>query len=352
MPGKVSKITESSKKSKKEESTDDSTYSSESDNSDDSLSATTISSSDDENHKKFKKNCSPQIIEYENLTMFSSDEICVFVVNDYSFSVHKHILRKMHIFDALLDGDISNQELFQISYPNIKQIYVVKIISCLYSENYAMFPSELPLIDRIMIECFMKYLAIDKIIINKVMNKLYQGNKMTIAEYIEEVKLLPICDEIINGMNRCKFNKCNIKDVIGNMNGLSEVFKNAVIVKFIKKRTNLKRPECDLIMGVNFPCSNEIIDCMRYGKGSMVLSHPSCRTYPRLISYIFKKNGLDFNGTVCLNQEKNEFIWKKNNGITVNIPFIGQITPHNKGVIGVNIYDTLIAMIKTSLMES
>ena len=130
-----------SKKSKKEESTeetDDSTYESDTDVTVDTECDEVISSSEEDEPCKPQKSCmprctscTPQAIEDENLTMFSSDEICVFVVNDYSFSVHKHILRKMHIFDALLDGDISNQESFQIPYPNIKQIYVVKIIDAL-----------------------------------------------------------------------------------------------------------------------------------------------------------------------------------------------------------------------------
>ena len=117
--------------------------------------------------------------------LFNTNEIFTVTINGTQYSIHKYILKKIHIMDAMLDGDISGTDIFEIDF-NIKQNYVTCIIKSLYEKMYDMFDNTISVRDRIQIEKFMKYLAIDQENINPVMSTMYRNTN--IIDYIIDVR--------------------------------------------------------------------------------------------------------------------------------------------------------------------
>jgi len=275
---------------------------------------------------------------------FNTSEIFHFKVNDYSYSVHKYILKQMHIFDALLDGQIAEGDMFQIIYPNINDDYVTKIIQALYENDVDMFSTNIPVAHKIQIECFMKYLAMDTSFINKVVNEMYDG--VHIVRYIDCVRNLPMCEEILKNINMCyvpdKRKIALFKVLIEKIKGFDENFRKTVISFYVNQCVYIKRDNCDIVFGCLTSCNFRILQHMGTSKrkNNMFMSLIDYKPPQDFIVSFYEKIGINYH-------RKQININFKDTITSImlddkELKIFGNTEPANNGVIGFNIYDTLI----------
>jgi len=354
--------------------------------------------------------------ENDDITLFNLNEIYSIKINETHYGIHKYILKKIHIMDAMLDGDIVKGDLFEINF-DIKQNYVKSIIKSLYERCYDMFSNKIPIKDRICIEQFMKYLAIDQENINPVVDTMYMNTN--IFDYVDSIKNMPLCDEIISGISKCRFEEridevppCGVNDdcfsrgvlcsgpltpcsglqspisqrsftrmrtppsaspyggydtppfhqsqsklvidtLIEYVKDLSLTFKDAVVESFIKIRSGITRSQCDLVVGYYLNCDKKIAETVRTGiqNGNNLAVFSSGETQQRFVvrffdQYDIKHNPGDFEIVFNDTTTITHFIVSDN-----NVPLVGNTKPFYKGVIGVNIYDTLINHVKETLKK-
>lgn len=339
-------------------------------------------------------------IENCNADLFNTNEISIVAINGVQYSIHKYILKKIHIMDAMLDGDISGTDIFEIDF-NIKQKYVTSIIKSLYEKMYDMFDNTISIRDRIQIEKFMKYLAIDQENIDPVMNTMYRDTN--IIDYIIDVRNISMCDEVVSGITRCEFvekivsqgdwdsvlidradyfndnfvpaftiqaatppymitpprtpqsNDKNrfIETIIETMKDYPYEFKEAVIECFINKKCKVDRKDCDLMIGYLMDCDRTIAEAIRTGiqDGHNLAILSTGETKTRFVRKFLSQF------EIIYDLDDFEIIFSDQftvTGFIINgekVLLIGDSKPHYKGVIGVNIYDTLIGHVRDILKK-
>ena len=130
-------------------------------------------------------------------------------------------------------------------------------------------------------------------------------------------------------------------------------FKEAVIECFINKKCKIDKKDCDLMIGYLMDCDRTIAEAVRTGiqDGNNLAILSTGETKIRFVRKFFQQFDIIYD------LDDFEIIFGDQltvTGFMVNgekIPLTGDSKPHYKGVIGVNIYDTLIGHVRDILKK-
>lgn len=264
--------------------------------------------------------------------MFQTESLFTFTINNISYSLHEFVLKKMDIFNGILNKEISNPESFNITFDNV----TAEQVECVFHRIYGMHNdySCKDVAKILILESFMKYLGIDVKTIDGTIDYIYAN--MSLDSFVNQCTDLHFCPELLRHMESCV--GATNKDLLTKINYF-KYFDAAAKIEFSKKMFSLmysiQRSNFDILCGLyatsSMPGWHNLHRCMDGENGPYMLN--------KYIVNYYHNACIDVND-LCIVHQNNKVMHLLINNKKIEL--CGDITPSHDAIIGVNTHDTIV----------
>jgi hypothetical protein len=276
--------------------------------------------------------------------MYSPDNITTFKINGIKYTIHNHILSKMHIFTDLLSDNIDSGSMFEIEYP-VSEDIVSKIFDVMYYPQCVYFSSPNTVKYALDIISYMKYLCIDINIINSTIKNIVDNK--TIDKFIDECKdILYHADLLCIYDNIDTWYSGTIDSLIDKITSLNFPIEFTIHILEKEIYNIIYKAELDFKLAIDYIyCKdkmytriNELFDTITYDNNTATLNE---------IINTYSKYGIIINSHIIHFEKHTVTKFIVNNK---EVPISKYNRPFQEGIIGINFADTIACHITKILL--